>query len=177
MTTCSRRWRANWSPKGELASLRPPFGKLFKSNTLGYCRPRLRSMKSSERNWSPDHSTKWPQSMALLRSWFLVRGSKRSRLDEGPSSSNRTVNSRCSEIELEHNGTLAAISGGQRSTKEKYPHGTASRGTEEDSATAVFTRVVPDPNRARQVVHTRLVIHLVRYRGSRTGRWRLAPFR
>src|SRR5271170_2048499 len=37
--------------------------------------------------------------MALLRPWFLVRGSKRSRLDEGPSSSNRTVNSRCSEID------------------------------------------------------------------------------
>src|SRR6202451_1718082 len=134
-------------------------------------------MKSSERNWLPDHSTKWPQSMALPRPWFLVRGSKRNRLDEGPSSSNRTVNSRCSEIDPNTNGTLAAISGGERSTKEKYPHGTASRGTEEDSATAVFTGVVPDPDRARQVVHTRLVIHLVRHRGSRTGRWRLAPLR
>src|SRR6202035_2106909 len=41
--------------------------------------------------------------------------------DEGPSSSNRTVNSRCSEIELEHNGTLAAISSGERSTKEMEP--------------------------------------------------------
>src|ERR1700688_756508 len=115
--------------------------------------------------------------MALLRPWFLVRGSKRSRLDEGPSSSNRTVNSRCSEIELEHNGTLAAISRGQRSTKEKYPHGTASRGTEEDAATAVFTRVVPDPDRTRQAVHTRLLIHLVCHRGRRTGRRRLAPLR
>src|SRR6202158_1103312 len=37
--------------------------------------------------------------MARRRPWFLVRGSKRSRLDEGPSLSNRTVNSRCSEID------------------------------------------------------------------------------
>src|ERR1700734_3123611 len=58
-------------------------------------------MRNSERNWSPDHSTKWPQSMARLRPWFLGHGSKRSRLDEGPSSSNRTVNSRCSEFEAE----------------------------------------------------------------------------
>ena len=36
-------------------------------------------------------------------------------------------------------------------------------------------RVVPDPDRARQVVHTRLVIYLVHYRGRRTGRRRLAP--
>src|ERR1700730_9217845 len=115
--------------------------------------------------------------MTRLMPWFLGHGSKRSRLDEGPSSSNQTVNSRCSEIEPEHNRTLASISGGERSTKEKYPHGTASRGTEEDSATAVFTGVVPDPDRARQVVHTRLVIHLVRHRGSRTGRRRLASLR
>src|SRR3984893_11655194 len=115
--------------------------------------------------------------MTRLMPWFLGHGSKRSRLDEGPSSSNQTVNSRCSEIEPEHNRTLASISGGERSTKEKYPHGTASRGTEEDSATAVFTGVVPDPDRARQVVHTRLVIHLVRYRGSRTGIRGLASLR
>src|ERR1700693_3361012 len=133
-------------------------------------------MRNSERNWSPDHSTKWSQPMARLRPWFLGQGSKRSRLDEGPSSSNRTVNSRCSEIELEHHGTLAVISRGARN-KEEGAHGTASCGTEEDSATAVFTRVVPDPDRARQVVHTRLVIHLVRHRGSRTGRRRLAPLR
>jgi Protein of unknown function (DUF2958) len=37
--------------------------------------------------------------MARLRPWFLGHGSKRSRLDEGPSSSNQTVNSRCSEID------------------------------------------------------------------------------
>src|SRR5271166_5056775 len=103
-------------------------------------------MRSSERNRSPDHSTKWSQSMARLRPWFLGHGSKRSRLDEGPSSSNRTVNSRCSEIEPEHNRTLASISGGERLTKEKEPHGTASCGTEEDAATAVFTRVVRDPH-------------------------------
>src|ERR1017187_1056588 len=48
-------------------------------------------MKSSEKNWS--------QSMAQLRPWFLGSGSPRRRLDEGPSSSNRTVNSRCSEID------------------------------------------------------------------------------
>ena len=40
-----------------------------------------------------------------LRPWFLGCGSKRSRLDEGLSSSNRTVSSRCSEIEPEHNRT------------------------------------------------------------------------
>jgi hypothetical protein len=78
-------------------------------------------MRNSEKNWSPDLSTKWSQSTAQLRPWFLGSGTKGSRLDEGPSSSNRTVNSRCSEIELEHNGTLAAISSGERSTKEKEP--------------------------------------------------------
>ena len=78
-------------------------------------------MRNSEKNWSPDRSTKWSQSTAQLRPWFLGSGSKGSRLDEGPSSSNRTVNSRCSEIELEHNGTLAAISSGESSTKEMEP--------------------------------------------------------
>src|ERR1700730_15008099 len=56
-------------------------------------------MESSEKNWSPDRSTKWSQSMAQFRPWFLGSGSQRRRLDEGPSSSNRTVNSRCSEID------------------------------------------------------------------------------
>jgi len=56
--------------KGAWGSRRPPFGRLFKSSTLGYCRP-LRSRRRSERNWSPDHSTKWSQSMAQLRPWFL----------------------------------------------------------------------------------------------------------
>src|SRR5690242_6522565 len=59
--------------------------------------------------------------MERLRPWFLGHGSKRIRLDEGPSSSNRTVNSLCSEIEPNTNGTLASISGGERSTKEKEP--------------------------------------------------------
>src|SRR5580692_12759729 len=128
-------------------------------------------MRKSERNWSPVHSTKWSQSRARLRPWFLGHGSKRSRLDEGLSSSNRTVNSRCSEIEPEHTTEpLASTSGARAFNKGEGAHGIASCGTEEDSAAAVFTRVVPDPDRARQVVHTRLVIHLVRYRGSRTGR-------
>ena len=78
---------------------RPPFGRLFKSSTLGYFRPHQSSMRRSERNRSPDHSTKWSQSMARSRPWFLGHGPKRSRLDEGLSSSNRTLNSRCSEIE------------------------------------------------------------------------------
>src|ERR1700675_3963151 len=37
--------------------------------------------------------------MARLQPWFLGIGSPRSRLDEGPSSSSQTVNSRCSEID------------------------------------------------------------------------------
>jgi hypothetical protein len=37
--------------------------------------------------------------MARLWAWFLGRGPKRNRLDEDPSSSNRTVNSRCFEID------------------------------------------------------------------------------
>src|SRR6202167_4430620 len=134
-------------------------------------------MKSSERNWSPDHSTKWSQSMARLRPWFLVHGSKRSRLDEGPSSSSQIVNSRCSEIDpntTERSPPFPAASAQQR---RSIPMELLSRGTDEDSATAVFTRVLPDPDRARQVVHTRLVIHLVRYRGSRTGRRGLATIR
>jgi hypothetical protein len=70
----------------------------------------------------------------------LGHGPKRSRLDEGPSWSNRTVNSRCSEIDLEHNPTLASISGGERSNKEKDPTDLLSPGSEKDPAAAVNTR-------------------------------------
>src|SRR5580692_12691787 len=99
-------------------------------------------MRKSERNWSPVHSTKWSQSRARLRPWFLGHGSKRSRLDEGLSSSNRTVNSRCSEIEPEHHRTARLHFRGRAFKKGVGAHGIASCGTEEDSAAAVFTRVV-----------------------------------
>ena len=41
----------------------------------------------------------------------------------------------------------------------------------------LYTQVVPDADRARQVIHTGLVIHLVRHRGGGTGRRRLATVR
>jgi len=78
-------------------------------------------MKRTERNRSPDHSTKWSQSMARRRPWFLGQGSKRSRLDEDRSSSKQTVNSRCSEIDPNTTERSPPFSGGERSTKEKEP--------------------------------------------------------
>src|SRR5438046_9490002 len=107
--------------------------------------------------------------MARLRPWFLVHGSKRSRLDEGPSSSSQIVNSRCSEIDPNTTARSPPFPGASAQQRRRA-HGTASCGTEEDSATAVFTRVVPDSDRAHQVVHTRPVIHLVRNRRSTTRR-------
>src|ERR1700689_1655623 len=76
-------------------------------------------MKSSERNGSQEHSTKWSQSMAQLRPWFLEHGSKRSRLDDGPSPSNRTVNSRSSEIDPNTTERSPPFPVGVRSTKER----------------------------------------------------------
>src|SRR5215469_1418104 len=68
--------------------------------------------------------------MARLWAWFLGRGPKRNRLDEDPSSSNRTVNSSCSEID--QNTTEGSLQFPVASAqKREGSHGTTSRGTEE----------------------------------------------